>query len=52
MAWTRSREEIRKKNLSTSTFEEIVLLAIFIVGLGFEVWYFFLASCPSTQCFG
>ncbi len=52
MAWTRSRDEIRQKNLSTSTFEEIVLMAIFIVGLGFEVWYFFLANCPSAACFG
>ena len=52
MAWTRSRDEIRQKNRSTSTFEEIVLTAIFIVGFGFEVWFFFLAKCSSAACFG
>jgi uncharacterized membrane protein len=52
MAWTRSRDEIRQKNRSTSTFEQIVLTAVLIVGLGFEVWFFFLASCSSAACFG
>lgn len=52
MAWNRSRDEIRQKNRSTTTFEEIVLTAIFIVGFGFEVWFFFLAKCSSTACFG
>jgi formate hydrogenlyase subunit 3/multisubunit Na+/H+ antiporter MnhD subunit len=52
MAWNRSRDEIRQKNRSTTTFEEIVLTAIFIVGFGFEVWFFFLAKCSSTVCFG
>src|SRR5947209_204324 len=52
MALTRSRDEIRRKNRSTSTFEEIVLTAIFIVGFGFEVWFFFLAKCSSAACFG
>ncbi|MFL5824553.1 MAG: hypothetical protein ACJ764_14050 [Solirubrobacteraceae bacterium] len=52
MAWTRSRNEIRERARYTTTFEEIVLTAILIVGLGFEVWYFFLADCPSAACFG
>lgn len=52
MAWTRSREEIRRRARYTTTFEEIVLTAVLIVGLGFEVWYFFFAHCPSAACFG
>jgi hypothetical protein len=52
MAWSRSRDEIREKNRSTSTFEEIVLTAVFIVGIGFEVWFFFIAKCSSAACFG
>lgn len=52
MSWNRSRDEIRQKNRSTTTFEEIVLTAIFIVGFGFEVWFFFLAKCSSAACFG
>lgn len=52
MAWTRSRDEIRQKNRSTSTFEEIVLTAVLIVGVGFEVWYFGFAHCSSAMCFG
>jgi formate hydrogenlyase subunit 3/multisubunit Na+/H+ antiporter MnhD subunit len=52
MAWTRSRAEIRQRARYTTTFEEIVLTAVLIVGLGFEVWYFFFAHCPSAACFG
>jgi hypothetical protein len=52
MAWTRSREEIRRRARYTTTFEEIVLTAVLIVGVGFEVWYFFFAKCPSAMCFG
>lgn len=52
MAWTRSRSEMRQRARYTTTFEEIVLTAILIVGLGFEVWYFFLAKCSSAACFG
>ena len=52
MAWTRSREEIRRRARYTTTFEEIVLTAVLIVGVGFEVWYFFFAKCPSAACFG
>ena len=52
MAWTRSRDEIRARARYTTTFEEIVLTAILIVGLGFEVWFFFFAHCPSGACFG
>jgi hypothetical protein len=52
MAWTRSRDEIRQKNRHTSAFEQIMFIAIFVSFFGFEVWYFFFAKCPSTQCFG
>jgi hypothetical protein len=52
MAWNRSRDEIRQKARHTTTFEEIVLVAILIVGVGFEVWFFFLAHCSSAACFG
>ena len=52
MAWTRSRDEIRRRARYTTTFEEILLTAILIVGLAFEVWYFFFAHCPSAACFG
>lgn len=52
IAWTRSRDEIRDRARYTTTFEEIVLTAILIVGLGFEVWFFFLAKCSSAACFG
>ena len=52
VAWTRSRDEIRRRARYTTTFEEIVLTAVLIVGLGFEVWYFFFAKCPSAACFG
>ena len=52
VAWTRSRGEIRQRARYTTTFEEVVLTAIFIVGFGFEVWYFFLAHCSSAVCFG
>lgn len=52
MAWTRSRGEIRQRARYTTTFEEIVLTAILMVGIGFEVWFFFFARCPSAQCFG
>jgi hypothetical protein len=50
MAWNRSRDEIRQKARYTSTFEQIVLLAILIVGLGFEVWFFGFADCPTALC--
>ena len=52
MAWTRSRDEIRQRARYTTAFEDIVLTAIMIVGLGFEVWFFFFARCPSAACFG
>ena len=51
-AWTQSRDEIRRGARYTTTFEEIVLTAILIVGAGFEVWFFFFARCPSAACFG
>jgi hypothetical protein len=52
MAWNRSRDEIRERARQTTTFEQIVLLAILIVGLGFEVWFFGFAHCSSATCFG
>lgn len=52
MAWTRSRDEIRQKNRHTSTFEQIMFITIFVSFFAFEVWFFFLAKCPSTQCYG
>ncbi len=52
MAWNRSRDEIRQRAKHTTTFEQIVLLAILIVGLGFEVWFFGFAHCSSAACFG
>jgi hypothetical protein len=52
MAWNRSRDEIRQRARYTTTFEQIVLVAIMIVGLGFEVWYFGFAHCSSAMCFG
>jgi hypothetical protein len=52
MAWNRSRDEIRERARHTTTFEEIVLVAILIVGLGFEVWFFGFAHCSSAACFG
>jgi formate hydrogenlyase subunit 3/multisubunit Na+/H+ antiporter MnhD subunit len=51
MAWTRSRDEIRRRARYTTTFEEIVLTAVLIVGLSFEVWYLFFAKCPTAMCF-
>lgn len=50
MAWNRSRDEIRQKAKYTTTFEQIVLLAILIVGFGFEVWYFGFAKCTTALC--
>ena len=50
MAWTRSRDEIRRRARYTSTFEQIVLLAVLVVGLGFEVWFFGFANCSSALC--
>jgi hypothetical protein len=50
MAWTRGRDEIRRRARYTSTFEEIVLTAVLIVGFGFEVWFFFFAKCSSALC--
>jgi hypothetical protein len=50
MAWSRSRDEIRQRARYTTTFEQIVLVAILIVGLGFEVWYFGFAHCSSAMC--
>jgi hypothetical protein len=52
MAWNRSRDEIRQRARHTTTFEQIVLVAILIVGVGFEVWYFGFAHCSSAMCFG
>jgi hypothetical protein len=50
MAWNRSRDEIRQAARYTTTFEQIVLTAILIVGFGFEVWFFGFAKCSSALC--
>ncbi len=52
MAWSRGRDEIRRRARYTTTFEEIILTTVLIVGLGFEVWFFFFAKCSSAACFG
>ena len=52
MAWNRSRDEIRQRARYTTTFEQIVLTSILIVGFGFEVWYFGFPHCSSAMCFG
>jgi hypothetical protein len=52
MAWSRSRDEIRQRARHTTTFEEIILSSVLIVGVGFEIWFFFFAKCSSAACFG
>ncbi len=52
MAWMRSRDEVRESAKFTTSFEKILILATFLILLGFNIWFFFLAQCPSTQCFG
>lgn len=52
MAWMRSRDEVRESARSTTSFEQVLILATFLVLIVFNVWFFFFASCPSTQCFG
>lgn len=52
MAWMRSRDEVRKSARSTTSFEQVLILATFLVLIAFNIWFFFLARCPSTQCFG
>lgn len=52
MAWMRSRDEVRESAKVTTSFEKVLILATFLVLLGFNIWFFFFAQCPSTQCFG
>lgn len=52
MAWMRSRDEVRESARVTTSFEKVLILSTFLVLIGFNVWFFFLAQCPSTQCFG
>jgi hypothetical protein len=52
MAWMRSRDEVRQSGQRVTTFDQIVVLTTLIAAVGFEVWFFFFAQCPSTQCFG
>lgn len=52
MAWMRSRDEVRESAKSTTSFEQVLILTTFLVLVAFNVWFFFFASCPSTQCFG
>lgn len=52
MAWMRSRDEVRESARTTTSFEQVLILTTFLVLIAFNIWFFFLASCPSTQCFG
>lgn len=51
-AWMRSRDEIKQSGPKVTAFDQVVILATLIAGVGFEVWFFFFAHCPSGQCFG
>lgn len=52
MAWMRSRDEVRQTAPYTTSFEKVLILATFLMLVAFNIWFFFLASCSSTQCFG
>jgi hypothetical protein len=52
MAWMRSRDEVRQSGQKVTAFDQVVILATLIVAVGFEIWFFFFAHCPSGQCFG
>jgi hypothetical protein len=52
MAWMRSRDEVRRSGQKVTAFDQVVILATLIVAVGFEIWFFFFAHCPSGQCFG
>jgi hypothetical protein len=52
MAWMRSRDEVRHSARSTTSFEQVLILTTFLVLIAFNIWFFFFARCPSTQCFG
>jgi hypothetical protein len=43
MAWNRSRDEVRPNDQPTSALEQVVLVAIVLLAIGFEVWFFFFA---------
>lgn len=52
MAWMRSRGEVRQSGQKVTAFDQVVILTTLIVVVGFEIWFFFFAQCPTTQCFG
>lgn len=51
MAWMRSRDEVRESARSTTSFEQVLILTTFVVLIAFNIWFFFFAHCPSTECF-
>lgn len=50
MAWMRSRDEVRESARSTTSFEQVLILATFMMFIAFNVWFFALASCSSALC--
>jgi hypothetical protein len=43
MPWNRSRDEARDASPSTTSADQVILLATFLIGAAFEVWFFFFA---------
>jgi len=43
MTWNRSRDDVPDKRRPITTLEQVILLAVLIVGALFEVWFFFFA---------
>jgi hypothetical protein len=43
MTWNRSRDDVPETDRPITTLEQVILLAVLIVGAAFEVWFFFLA---------
>ena len=46
MTWNRSRDDVLDKTRPITTLEQVILLAVLIVGALFEVWFFFFAHNP------
>lgn len=46
VAWNRTRDEIREDARQTTPFEQVVLLAILLILLAFNVWFFAFAHQP------
>jgi hypothetical protein len=43
MTWNRSRDDVADKTRPITAFEQVILLAVMIVGATFEVWFLFFA---------